>query len=118
MELSTGNMIIQKRNLDARELLMLESEVKNRGKSMLVAYVLWYFLGLFGAHRFYMYRIATAVVMLVLSLTIFGMVVTFIWWVIDAFLLHGWVKDRNRQLEAELIQEIIAMRPRPPEGAL
>ena len=43
----------RKSQLDTRELLLLESEVKNQGKNMFVAYILWYFLGIVGGHRFH-----------------------------------------------------------------
>ncbi|RCX19155.1 TM2 domain-containing protein [Fontibacillus phaseoli] len=69
----------RKSQLDARELMLLESEVKNRGKNMVIAYVLWYFLGLFGGHRFYMGKTGSAVAQLVLSITVIGMIVTSVW---------------------------------------
>lgn len=46
--------IYLKSQLDTKELLLLDAEVKRSGKSMLVAYVLWYFLGVVGGHRFYL----------------------------------------------------------------
>ena len=48
------DMVALKSRLDARQLILLDSEIKSQGKSMLLAYVLWYFLGIFGGHRFYM----------------------------------------------------------------
>lgn len=105
-----------KSELDTRELLLLESEVKNRGKNMVVAYLLWYFLGYFGAHRFYMGQTGTAVTYLVLCLVgiitaivfigffiLFGL---FIWWIVDAFLLHQRVKDVNDDVERQVLMEI------------
>lgn len=50
------DMITLKSRLDARQLMLLESEIKSQGKNMFLAYVLWYFLGIFGGHRFYMKR--------------------------------------------------------------
>jgi len=99
--------VMRKSQLDARELLLLESEVKNQGKNMVVAYILWYFLGIFGGHRFYMGKTGTAITQLILSITVIGMIATGIWWVVDAFLLHTWVKDRNRQIENEVMDSIL-----------
>lgn len=99
-----------KSQLDTRELLLLDSEVKSNGKSMLVGYILWYFLGLFGGHRFYMGRTGTAITQLILSITVVGMIATFIWWVIDAFNLHTWIREHNMTIESRLLQEIIARR--------
>ena len=97
-----------KSRLDARQLMIVESEIKNQGKNMIVAYVLWYFLGFLGGHRFYMKRTGSAIAQLILSITIIGIFVTFIWWVVDAFLLHNWVKEHNRELEYRLVSQMIA----------
>nr|WP_082472110.1 TM2 domain-containing protein [Paenibacillus bovis] len=104
----------RKSQLDARELMLLESEVKTYGKNMVVAYVLWYFLGIFGGHRFYMGKIGTAVTQLILSLTGVGMIVTGVWWVVDAFLLHTWVKERNAYVESSIIDQILIQKPITP----
>ncbi|PYI56992.1 TM2 domain-containing protein [Paenibacillus flagellatus] len=99
--------IALKSQLDARELLLLDQEVKNHGKNMVVAYILWYFLGLFGGHRFYMRKKGSAIAQLILSLTVIGMIATSIWWLVDAFLLHTWVKDHNRDVEGRIMEQIV-----------
>lgn len=81
-------------------------------KSLLVAYVLWWFLGTLGAHRLYMGRIASGLLMLVISavswvLTIIvigavGLAFIGIWWLIDAFLIPGMVRDHNMRLIGRL----------------
>ncbi|HEX6306990.1 MAG TPA: alkaline phosphatase [Longimicrobiales bacterium] len=58
-----------------------------------VAFTLWLLLGWFGAHRFYLERHGTALLML---LSAGGGLV---WWVIDAFLLDGMVSLYNRDQE-------------------
>lgn len=66
-------------------------------KSTTVAYLLWFFLGGVGAHRFYLGKPGTALGMLALNflgwLTL-GIFVGFlflaafaIWWIVDAFLI-------------------------------
>lgn len=69
------------------------------GKSVALAYVLWFFLGYLGIHRMYCGRIGSGVCML--ALTVFGsitvtglighvlLVVVGIWWLIDLFLTAG-----------------------------
>lgn len=122
-------------------------------KSKLVSYLLWLFLGGFGAHRFYNRRIKSAIAML--STAILGGVLYFlamkpifdymaanpeavqnpedpavkqamgeismqvfqspliyagmalfliylIWWIVDAFLIPGWVRRHNEELVASL----------------
>lgn len=107
--------ISRKSQLDTRELLLLEAEVKNRGKNMFVAYILWYFLGIFGGHRFYMGRNGSAIAQLILSITVIGMIATAIWWIVDAFLLHTWVKEHNAMVENRVIDQIFMDRGRSPE---
>ena len=79
-------------------------------KSLLVAYVLWFFLGYIGAHRFYLGRPVSGVIMLALSavtllLTFvsFGVlgflwVVVGLWWLIDALLIPGIAAGRNTRI--------------------
>ena len=79
-------------------------------KSLLVAYVLWFFLGYIGAHRFYLGRPVGGVIMLALSavtllLTFvsFGVlgflwVVVGLWWLIDALLIPGIAAGRNTRI--------------------
>lgn len=104
------NSIALKSELEARELLLLESEVKSRGKSMLVGYVLWYFLGMLGAHRFYLGYKGSAITMLVLSITLVGLIITSVWALVDAFLLHSWIRERNDSVEATVVGEIMKNR--------
>jgi TM2 domain-containing membrane protein YozV len=83
---------------DTRVLLLYEANKK----TALVAYLLWFFLGLFGAHNFYLERTGVAVTQLILSLTLVGMVITIIWVIVDAFLIPGWVRRQNNLLATQL----------------
>ena len=70
-------------------------------KNIVLAYVLWFFLGTLGVHRFYLGRINSGITFL--ALTIFGIIGSFIyvgfaliiavwvWWIIDAFLIPSMV---------------------------
>jgi TM2 domain-containing membrane protein YozV len=83
---------------DTRAMMLFEANKK----TALVAYILWFFLGLFGGHNFYLKRTGVAVAQLILTLTIVGMVVTVIWVLVDAFLIPGWVRNQNNLLAAQL----------------
>lgn len=48
-----------------------------------VAAVLAFFLGVFGIHRFYLGRTGSGIVMLVLTITLFGIVLSGLWALID-----------------------------------
>lgn len=76
-------------------------------KELSVAYLLLFFLGTFGAHRFYLGRNGTAIAML--SLTVVGVVTTMVlvgflllvavavWWFVDIFLTPGIVREENHR---------------------
>ena len=63
-------------------------------KSTLLTYVLWFFIGWLGAHRFYLGRPVSAI-LFIITAGGFG-----IWWLIDAFLIPGMVRIEN--LEAKV----------------
>jgi TM2 domain-containing membrane protein YozV len=93
---------------DAQALIAFEAGKKSTG----LAYVLWFFLGGFGGHRFYIGRTGSAVAILLIN--IFGwltiaigigvamLVGLGIWLIVDAFLIPGWVRRHNTMLMARL----------------
>jgi len=97
---STRQTIQQQGGLssDARAMMLFEANKK----TPLVAYILWFFLGLFGGHNFYLKRTGVAVAQLILTLTIVGMLITVVWVLVDAFLIPGWVRNQNNLLAVQL----------------
>ena len=93
-------------DLTERELLILRQEVDSRKKSVAATWLLWLFLGELGAHRFYLGRVGSGIAML---LTLGGLL---IWALVDAFLIPGMLRANKREVEAEVLQEIAAMRER------
>lgn len=89
-------------NIDERAYI--EQRVANNSKSTGVAYLLWFFLGGFGAHRFYLGKTGSAVGLLVLTLLTswwtFG-IPTIIWVIIDAFLIPSIIRE-HAQVERNL----------------
>lgn len=81
-------------------------------KSVGVAYLLWFFLGGLGGHRFYAGKTGTAIA--ILALTIVGGLLAFagvglfllaiagIWVLVDAFLIPGWIRNKNTLLATTL----------------
>jgi TM2 domain-containing membrane protein YozV len=85
------------------EIAKYEVEKKN----VVIAYLLWWFLGFFGVHRFYMNRPKSLFMLLlgiVSFLTLFigiGVILfipLWIWWFVDAFFVHKWVTNYNLSL--------------------
>lgn len=93
---------------DAQALMAFQSSKKSMG----VSYLLWFFFGCIGAHRFYNGRTGSGVGQLILFVLGWATVVIGvgfvllgalgIWVLIDAFLIPGWVKMHNMQLMAKL----------------
>jgi TM2 domain-containing membrane protein YozV len=83
---------------DARAMMLFEA---NR-KTAAAAYLLWFFLGMFGGHNFYLGRTGVAIAQLILTITIIGMLITWVWWIVDAFLIPGWLRRQNNLLAAQL----------------
>lgn len=93
---------------DARAMMLFEANKK----SVAVAYLLWFFLGGFGAHNFYLKRTGVGVAQLILTLVsilltvvgigLIGLLVVFVWVIVDAFLIPGWVNNQNTLLAAQL----------------
>lgn len=88
--------------LSTNDQLLIESRVTNDGKNVVVAYVLWLFLGVFSAHRFYLGRPLSAILQILSYFILIGA----LWWIIDLFLIPGMIRERNdalrRQLGAEM----------------
>lgn len=77
-----------------------------RSKSVGVAYLLWFFLGGFGGHRFYLGSTGVAVVLLLCTLIGFGIFVTFIVTaailLYDLFTIPSQVRKYNERLMTEI----------------
>jgi TM2 domain-containing membrane protein YozV len=128
---ANGNNTIESRNMssivptspvsgDAQAMMMYAANQK----SMVIAYVLWFLLGWLGAHLFYVGKVALALIRILVTtvLPLFGStflavlgilvsgvglflictVIAIIWWVVDAFLIPGWIREHNTRLAAQL----------------
>ena len=78
-----------------------------------IAYALWFFFGWFGAHRFYLRRTGSAVVMLITFILSFitafiaigfaGFIILGLWAFVDAFLIPGMTRDYNNRLITNMV---------------
>ncbi|WP_215113804.1 TM2 domain-containing protein [Exiguobacterium sp. s63] len=99
-------MNVSRMDLTTEEMQLVNSEVEKRKRSLLVAYLLWFFLGALGAHRFYFKKIGSGIAMVLLVvLTLgFGAIITGIWALVDAFLMPSWQQREVEQIERETIE--------------
>lgn len=96
-------------SVDTQAMMAFESQKKSGG----VAYLLWFFTGGFGGHRFYMGRTGSAIGQLVLTLLGwplliaggFGLVLLVplgVWLLVDLFLIPGILSEHNGSLMKRL----------------
>lgn len=96
--------LTQNASSDAKKMMQYDANKK----SSTTAYMLWFFLGWTGAHRFYIGNTGTGAAILILSivglaLSVFGvglviLLVPLIWLFVDLFLIPGMVRDKNNSL--------------------
>lgn len=82
----------------------IEMRVTNEGPSQTVAYLMWFFLGLLSAHRFYLGRPLSAVIQILSYFIIIG----FLWLLLDGFLIPSMVRDRQDIIRRRLMKETVA----------
>lgn len=93
---------------DARAMMIYDARKKNA----LVAFLLWFFLGIASAHRFYMGRKGGVWQMLFgfVGVLLFGAIpfilaVWALWWIFDAFAIPRWVREHNTALVESISSE-------------
>lgn len=94
----------------ALSTMLFEANKKSTG----AAYLLWFFLGTLGGHRFYCGRSGSATIMLILwilgmltlivGVGIFILGILGLWALIDAFLIPGWLQRYNTELAQKMVQ--------------
>lgn len=106
--------------LTNEEKMLVNSELQNEGKSTVVAYLLWFFLGMFGAHNFYIGRKGVGIAQLALYLL--GLATTWlligflliaivgVWMFIDVFLIGKSIKSEAESTRELKAQRIITLR--------
>ncbi|MEO7692297.1 MAG: TM2 domain-containing protein [Sphingomonas sp.] len=85
------------------ELSLIEQRVSNDGANAGLAYLLWFFLGFFSGHRFYLGRPGTAVLQILSYFVLIG----FVWVLIDAFLIPGMVREKNDTIRRRVMTELL-----------
>jgi len=82
--------------------ILIETRIANEGPSIVVAYLLWLFLWFVSAHRLYLGRPGTAILQILSYFVLIG----FVWWVIDAFLIPGMIRDKQDEIRRRLAAQM------------
>jgi TM2 domain-containing membrane protein YozV len=95
------------------EAIKMEADLLYKEKDLLITYALWFVLGVFGLHRFYLGKTKSAVIMLVLTLFgwltaailigIIPLLIVCVWWFIDAFKTYKFVEEYNADMKTKKI---------------
>lgn len=82
--------------MSQNDLMILRSEMDKKEKSKGVMWLLWFFTGGIGGHRYYLGDIGYAIAM---TFTLGGLG---FWSLIDAFLISGRLRKKTKKLNAIL----------------
>lgn len=130
------DLLSMKKDLSSQELSMLESEFRRRKKSRVVLWLLWWFTGIIGGHRYYLgdkrqALLQTIVFILAIVLgfsliasaeneveaLIYGPMALFMFLsvpallaIIDAFFIGRRLARKNEEIEINIINEIKSLR--------
>ncbi len=134
-----------KSSLSPQELRAVESEFKRRRKSTLTTYALWFFLGGFGSHKFYLGKKRKGILYVIesfvavvfiaaggalaetspqaalvpIAIGLLGLLAFGAWWFVDLFTIPRQVRAYNENLEMEIVASLPASGTTPdspPEG--
>jgi TM2 domain-containing membrane protein YozV len=93
--------------------MLIEQKVSNAQKSTGVAYLLWFFVGGFGGHRFYLGKTGTAVAQLIITVvglfTLIPLIITGIWLLVDAFLIPAIVRENTESVRRQARLEVASI---------
>ena len=138
----SGDMIEMKKDLSAQELALVTLEMDRQKKHSTTMWLLWFFAGGFGGHRYYLgdkkRAIAqTAACVLAFIVGVAGIasantvqdveaavgimyllfLMPAIWALVDAFLISRRLQEKNAEIEAKIVERIRSMRAKAGESA-
>jgi len=99
--------------LSTAQLSLIEQRVANDGPSTGVAYLLWIFLCLVSAHRFYLGRPGSAIVQILTYFIGIG----FIWVLIDGFLIPGMIRQKKDAIRQKMMTDLMAYGQAEPDSS-
>ena len=108
--------MISKQGLSTEQLLMVQSEFEKKKINKTPAYLLWFFLGTLGVHRFFIgdkgigiTQLALTVVGWLTAIFLVGFIflgIVGIWLLVDIFMLSSRIDQINEKKEMHIIAEL------------
>ena len=106
--------------LTNEEKMVVNAEIQNSGKNIVVAYLLWFFLGALGGHRFYLGKNGSGLTQALL--TILGYATLFfivggvlllalgIWLIMDLFMISQEIERSKEAIKESKAKDYLAKR--------
>lgn len=96
-------------SLTTEKQFLIEQRVSNEKKSEVLAYIFLCLFGLLGAHRLYLGKIGTGLLMPLITLLTFGfgLIITLPWVIIDLFLVPSMVREHADKLRTRYQMEAL-----------
>jgi len=91
--------------LSVQEQILVEQRVTNEAKSVVVAYLFWFFLWFLSGHRFYLGRPGSAILQILSYFILIG----FIWVIVDAFLIPGMIQKQRDEVRQKFTVQALAV---------
>ena len=98
------------KKLTAQELTVFKTQVELKKKNKTVAFILCFFLGLTGAHKFYMEQTAIGFVYFIGSLLVISLPFVIIAVFFDLFSLNLLFQEYNKSIQKAVLREIFQNR--------
>lgn len=102
--------------LSTQQQMLVEQRLTNEKKSTGAAFLLWFFLSAFSAHRLYLGKTGSAVAQIILfwggwllAAFLIGipMLLAFgIWWIVDGFLIVGLIAQDAQEKRKRIMTEV------------
>ncbi len=92
------------------DMIAITRRTDEESKAPFQAYVLWFFLGWLGAHRFYVGHSKSGLAMLLLSISLVGFPISFFWWLFDSVRLGGLLQEDRDLVRDRIAREILELR--------
>lgn len=92
------------------DMIAIELRTDEESKAPFQAYVLWFFLGWLGAHRFYIGHSKSGLAMLLLSLSLVGFPISFFWWLFDSVRLGGLLQEERDLVRDRIARETLELK--------